>query len=103
MTPTMTHLVRVLALTSMYHYFLPEKVWQRVGKRASPKTSPPSMIHVKGENRYAAIDTESDPENGIGDIDDFDPPHACQSSKMPFIFLPIQPLTNLPMSLFSVM
>lgn len=46
---------------------------------------------MKVENRYSALDTESDPEDGTGDIDDFDPPNASQSSKMPFIFLPMRP------------
>eukprot|EP00112_Aurelia_sp_Birch-Aquarium-sp1_P014227 Seg3059.1 transcript_id=Seg3059.1/GoldUCD/mRNA.D3Y31 product="hypothetical protein" protein_id=Seg3059.1/GoldUCD/D3Y31 len=58
-----------------------EKVWQQVGKRKSSKRSAPSSTtHVKLENRYSAIDTESDPENGIGHINDFDPPCARQST-----------------------
>lgn len=86
--PTVTHLSRATALTSMYHNFLPEKIWQRVGKRTLRKQSTPSTTHVKLENRYSALDTESDPENGIDDINDFDPPCARQSSKMPFKFFP---------------
>ena len=32
-------------------------------------------------------------DDGIGDLDDFEPPHASQSSKIPFILLSLCPLT----------
>ena len=58
------------------------------------KTSAAQKSHqVKLENWFSAIDTTSDMDDGIGDIDDFEPPHASQSSKMPFALLSLRPLT----------